>query len=579
MQHVHKAIITGLAMLALSMLPLTSQATTSIGKVIVSIGNVVAIDSSGKERALKRRGKLFEGDTIKLGDKSRLQARFIDNQLVALKQNTVFRIDDYKFNGKQDGSESAAMSLLKGGMRSVTGAIGKVNKAAYKVKTPVATLGVRGTIWNGQICHAGSCGPDVDDGFYGAVSEGAVVINNQAGERVFKQDQFFHVLTPTTQPVQITNPPNIIVENEKPSKSEVAEAQQEVKEAAREATQTSADGESTVLSQDGETKLALITTTSDGTGNVTGEISTDVTGTTGTTDTLTGPGSDSTTTTFTSGGQTTQTTTGGTVSTGGTTTTAALPIPGMTAPPGAGVALAAILAPGDAGGTWLVHDGGSDQIQIATVGGAANQLVYAFENDQLDCNPSCTVTVYDNGILSEVGGNGAIGVNWGRWSSGAEVDDSGTITSLDATGGLAFVYSPNVTTPIQLSGLVEFGTQTYNFSGGPTARDETGAAVTVSSGSIVANFGSGTITGMNMALSGNGRNYNASYSGTTFFGNDIIFNSASCSGGLCGTGTALSGEAGGFFVGPNAEGLAGWFGLYDLGQTGIGVAGAGLFVR
>ena len=39
--------------------------------------------------------------------------------------------------------------MFRGGLRTITGAIGKRNRNAYRVKTPVATIGIRGTEWTG----------------------------------------------------------------------------------------------------------------------------------------------------------------------------------------------------------------------------------------------------------------------------------------------------------------------------------------------------------------------------------------------------------------------------------------------
>ena len=52
-----------------------------------------------------------------------------------------------------DSDNGALLSLVKGGLRAVTGAIAKREPESYKVKTPVATLGVRGTEYYLRICE------------------------------------------------------------------------------------------------------------------------------------------------------------------------------------------------------------------------------------------------------------------------------------------------------------------------------------------------------------------------------------------------------------------------------------------
>jgi hypothetical protein len=74
------------------------------------------------------------------------QLRFTDGAMVSLQpQTTQFRIDAYEFKGQPDGSEKGFFSLLKGAMRTITGAIGKADRKAYRLDTAVATIGIRGT--------------------------------------------------------------------------------------------------------------------------------------------------------------------------------------------------------------------------------------------------------------------------------------------------------------------------------------------------------------------------------------------------------------------------------------------------
>lgn len=114
------------------------------GKVSFVTGNVTATTADGQSRALKRGDAINGGDRIETRN-GRLQIRFTDGGFVALQPNTVFGVDNYLYANKAPEETSLFFSLLRGGMRTVTGAIGKVNKQGYKVRTPVATIGIRGT--------------------------------------------------------------------------------------------------------------------------------------------------------------------------------------------------------------------------------------------------------------------------------------------------------------------------------------------------------------------------------------------------------------------------------------------------
>lgn len=99
--------------------------------------------------------------------------RFDDGAIISLQPNTEFRIDNFRFSGQQDGKERGFFSLLKGGLRALTGLVGRVNKDAYKVTTSVATIGIRGTEYT--LAYLGAESVAISTG------EGAVEVCNGAG--------------------------------------------------------------------------------------------------------------------------------------------------------------------------------------------------------------------------------------------------------------------------------------------------------------------------------------------------------------------------------------------------------------
>lgn len=113
-------------------------------RVDFSAGPVTAVNVRGEARSLGKGAEVGNGDTIRTGD-GRAQLRFSDGAMVSLQPETEFRIDDYRYNGKSDGEEKGFFSLLKGGLRTITGLVGRAQRSNYKVTTSVATIGIRGT--------------------------------------------------------------------------------------------------------------------------------------------------------------------------------------------------------------------------------------------------------------------------------------------------------------------------------------------------------------------------------------------------------------------------------------------------
>jgi hypothetical protein len=123
----------------------TAQAASLAGQVIVASGEFVAIATDGTARPLKRKSEFYSGETLKTGVDGRAQIKFIDEALMSLRSNTEFRVDEYRYDpGNKENSRSGT-TLSKGGLRTLTGQIAKQIPSAYKITTPVATIGVRGT--------------------------------------------------------------------------------------------------------------------------------------------------------------------------------------------------------------------------------------------------------------------------------------------------------------------------------------------------------------------------------------------------------------------------------------------------
>ena len=165
------------------------------GKVLLAVGDVAAL--RGTERVRLTAGAAVNvGDTVLTGAQSHAQLRFADDALVALKPDSEFRIERFNFTGASDGSEVAVFRLVKGGFRTLTGQIGKLNRDQYQLLTTQATIGIRGTHYQVQICLAGQCttgGAPVRSGMYGGVYEGRVAVSNSLGADEYGAEEFFYV--------------------------------------------------------------------------------------------------------------------------------------------------------------------------------------------------------------------------------------------------------------------------------------------------------------------------------------------------------------------------------------------------
>ncbi|KXS33841.1 MAG: iron dicitrate transport regulator FecR [Candidatus Gallionella acididurans] len=115
------------------------------GHVQFVYGTVQLTTGTGKAHAIQKGDAVSEGDTLTTAATASAQISMEDGGFIAVRPDTSLKFDSFRFAGKQDGNEQSFFSLFKGGFRAITGLIGKINKANYRITTPSATLGIRGT--------------------------------------------------------------------------------------------------------------------------------------------------------------------------------------------------------------------------------------------------------------------------------------------------------------------------------------------------------------------------------------------------------------------------------------------------
>lgn len=162
-------------------------------RVDFTVGNVTAVGANGKSRPLAKGAQIEQGDMVSTNN-GRAQLRFTDGAYVSLQPDSQFRIDQYNFAGKADGKEKGFFSLLKGGLRTVTGLVGRTNKQNYQVTTSVATIGIRGTEYTIQYGQS----------VVGTVGEGEIQVCNGAGCLSVTNGESYYVQTQEIKPV-LTN--------------------------------------------------------------------------------------------------------------------------------------------------------------------------------------------------------------------------------------------------------------------------------------------------------------------------------------------------------------------------------------
>jgi hypothetical protein len=238
--------VAGLSLLFSSALALAAQVA---GTVVHLSGALMAQKPDGTMKALTVKSEVESGDTLVSQRNTYAQIRMVDNSEITLRPNTTFKIENFSYDGAKPEADSASFRLVKGGLRSVSGLLGKRNREKFEMRTPTATIGIRGTTFvaqwvppppppggpglppsagqglpspgvgrNGLDSAGGipadrsfvpSGAPTMPPGLHLSVTDGAIIVTNNGGSQGFQAGQFGYVPSITAPPVIVPPNPNL----------------------------------------------------------------------------------------------------------------------------------------------------------------------------------------------------------------------------------------------------------------------------------------------------------------------------------------------------------------------------------
>lgn len=114
-----------------------------IGQIKVSKGSV-SIERAGQSIRGDAGMRLQDSDIVRTGDDGSVGITMTDNSLLSAGPNSVLALDRYEFDSTTNAGRFDA-SLQRGTLAVVSGRLAKQSPDAMTVRTPSATLGVRGT--------------------------------------------------------------------------------------------------------------------------------------------------------------------------------------------------------------------------------------------------------------------------------------------------------------------------------------------------------------------------------------------------------------------------------------------------
>lgn len=150
----------------------TSAAGLSVGQVSLLIGQVRVVRKSGLVEALKRGMSVFVGDRVETSASGHVHLRFVDDAAVAVRPDSSLEIQAYHFDAQRPAGSEVRLQVEHGIARSISGRATEVDKNRFRLNTPVAAIGVRGTDFIVQASDAA---------MRASVAEGSIVVSALGG--------------------------------------------------------------------------------------------------------------------------------------------------------------------------------------------------------------------------------------------------------------------------------------------------------------------------------------------------------------------------------------------------------------
>src|SRR5258706_265686 len=132
-------------LLAVMALFFTDLVLAANNAVVTSLTGAVQVQTgSAPARPLRQGDELSQGDTVITGPASSAVLKFDDGQVAALTANSRMTVTAYAYNPANE-SGNVLLSLVTGGMRVITGIIGRRTPDRVTYRAATATIGVRGS--------------------------------------------------------------------------------------------------------------------------------------------------------------------------------------------------------------------------------------------------------------------------------------------------------------------------------------------------------------------------------------------------------------------------------------------------
>ena len=197
------------AMLALGLVWIPAAQAATAGHITHLSGTLSAKRADGTSKLLSVKSEVLEGDMLNTETETYARIKFADGGEVVMRPGTQLKIENYAYNAAKPEGDNIVMNMLKGGLRAVTGLVGKRNREKVSFQTETATIGIRGTHFGALLCQ-NDCGgvpttggKPPPNGLHVDVTNGSISMSNKAGTIQINAGQFGFAANANTPPVPV----------------------------------------------------------------------------------------------------------------------------------------------------------------------------------------------------------------------------------------------------------------------------------------------------------------------------------------------------------------------------------------
>lgn len=121
------------------------SAARAVGQVSLLIGQAWVVRADGSQLPLQRGSAIAVGDRVETAANGHVHLRFVDNAAVSVRPDSVLQVQAYAYDPQRPQANEIRFRVDKGVARSISGAATEQDKSRFRLNTPIAAIGVRGT--------------------------------------------------------------------------------------------------------------------------------------------------------------------------------------------------------------------------------------------------------------------------------------------------------------------------------------------------------------------------------------------------------------------------------------------------